>query len=304
MVESLFRRHINICEDNASSGSSCFCNYTCKHFVQANPKSSLSLISDSLSLSKETVRLILVEELLFRKVCSVWIPHKLTEENRVQRVACAKSILQLFVAHSMEEIMRIFTVEDETWALFETPTSKSENKVWIPPGTPRPRVVRQQMTWRKTMLSIAFTGNGKVSVAVTEKGESIDSDHYVQFVHRTGELWRKLRSDSTRLNELIWMHDNARPHVSASANEFFETRGICLLRQSPYSPDFNLCDRWLFAELKKGFKSISMDNPTDVMNSSLQLFRSIPTDRFQTELIHLKQHCALVIKSHGDYITK
>ena len=32
-------------------------------FVQANPKSSLSLISDSLSLSKETVRLILVEEL-------------------------------------------------------------------------------------------------------------------------------------------------------------------------------------------------------------------------------------------------
>ena len=47
-------------------------------FVELHPKSSLRCIADSLQLDKNTVHRILIDDLLFRKVCSVWVPHHLT----------------------------------------------------------------------------------------------------------------------------------------------------------------------------------------------------------------------------------
>ena len=116
------------------------------------------------------------------------------------------------------------------------------------------------------MLSLAFTGNGKLSVSVTERGDTIDSESYVHFIHTTGELWRKLRSDSTCLSELLWMHDNAQPHTDAHTQEFIQRRKKQLVQQSPYSPDLNLCDRWLFKELKSKIKHCQMQSASDVLN--------------------------------------
>ena len=50
--------------------------------ITEQPKSTLVYLSGELLLSKETVRRILVDDLLFRKVCSTWVPHSLTEENK------------------------------------------------------------------------------------------------------------------------------------------------------------------------------------------------------------------------------
>jgi hypothetical protein len=115
--------------------------------ISENPKLSTTQISESLSLSKETVRRILVDELMFRKVCSVWIPHRLSEQNKIQRVNSATNILHLFQVHTINDMLRIFAVEDETWVPFDLCASKEENKVWIPPYSKRPRVVRQQLTF-------------------------------------------------------------------------------------------------------------------------------------------------------------
>jgi hypothetical protein len=54
-------------------------------YLEINPKSSLRCIGESLLLSKDTVHRIITDDLLFRKVCSVWVPHHLTNANKVQR---------------------------------------------------------------------------------------------------------------------------------------------------------------------------------------------------------------------------
>jgi hypothetical protein len=272
--------------------------------ISEDPKLKLAHISESLSLSKETVRRILVEDIMFRKVCSVWIPHKLSEQNKIQRVNSATNLLHLFQVHPINDLLRIFAVEDETWISFDLCASKEENKVWIPPGAKRPRVVRQQLTFRKTMLSIAFTGNGKLSVTATERGDTIDSESYVDFIHRTGELWRTLRSDPTRLSELLWMHDNARPHTAAHTQAFLRQRKVRLVQQSPYSPDLNLCDRWLFKELKSKLKVCQIQSASDVLTHTNRVFHQIPLEKFEWELTKLREHCSLIIACHGDYITK
>jgi hypothetical protein len=180
-------------------------------FVETQPKSTLSIISDSLQLSRTTVYRILVNELLFRKVCSVWVPHKLTDANKQQRVTCSQSLLDLFNNYSQAELLRVWATQDESWVPFNMIGTKEDNKVWIAPQTPRPTVIRPELTFKKTMMSIVFTCNGKVSVDVTERGETVDSERYIEFVHKTGENRRKLPSDPTRLIELLWQHDNARP---------------------------------------------------------------------------------------------
>jgi transposase len=260
-------------------------------------------MSGELNLSKETIRRILVDDLLFTKVCSVWIPHSLSDENKVQRVHCATSLTHFFALHSMDDLMRLFAVEDETWVPFVGCNTKEENKVWIPPQAKRPRTVRPNLTPHKTMVSLVFTGNGKVNVDVTERGETIDSGSYVNFVHTTGERWRKLKTDPTCLRELYWMHDNARPHSAVNTRDFLTKRDVKLVRQAPYSPDLNLCDRWLFKHMKKELRHCNLTCATDVREETLRIFRSIPKERFERELLKLKEHCQLVQASQGDYIT-
>lgn len=273
-------------------------------FVETQPKTNLACIAESLSLSKETVRRILVEDLLFHKVCSVWIPHRLSDANKVQRINCAQSLLHLLHHYSLPDLLRLFATEDETWIPFALAGCKEENKVWIAPQTPRPSVLRPQLTFRKTMLSIVFTGNKKVHADVTWNGETVDSEYYIAFVHKTGELWRTLRSDPTHLKDLLWMHDNARPHTAAATKNFFERRKITLVPQSPYSPDLNLCDRWLFKAIKQKLKTCRMNSPQNVLDAAVKAFQSFPEERFQQELEKLKAHCHNVIAMHGDYVTK
>jgi [histone H3]-lysine36 N-dimethyltransferase SETMAR len=272
-------------------------------FIQEEPKSSVRCIADSLNLSKGTVHHILREELLFRKVCSVWVPHQLTDAHKAARIECANSILSIFDEYSEFELMRLFATEDESWICFDSILTKAQNMVWIAPQDPRPTVVREQLTFRKTMLSLVFTGNGKIHADVTEKGETIDSARYIEFAHQAGERWRKLRSDSTCLKELLWMHDNARPHSAAATAEFFSRRGVRMIKQSAYSPDFNFCDRWLFRELKKGLRQQQFDCADGVLKAALQIFRNIPEDRFKYELHNLATHCTSVIMHHGEYVT-
>ena len=125
---------------------------------------------------------------------------------------------------------------------------------------------------------------------------------YIEFVRLVGNRWRVLRSNSTRLSELKWMHDNARPHTAAATVEFFERRHVDLLKQSPYSPDFNLCDRWIFKALKQHFKDFVFSSPEEVEEEALRWFRGIPKDRFEKELTRLYEHCKRVIDSNGDYV--
>ena len=47
---------------------------------------------------------------------------------------------------------------------------------------------------------------------------------------------------------LIW--GNARPHAAANTKQYLARRKVEPIKQSPYSPELNLSDRFLFRKLK------------------------------------------------------
>jgi len=225
-----------------------------KCLIEENQKMSVRQLSSETGINKDSIHIMLKEKLDMRKICSVWVPHKLTDNHKNLRLNAAKGIRSKLIDLA-ESVYLNYVIEDETWVTFKPITSMSESKVWLKKGEKVPRIVKPEMTAKKTMLMVAFTANKKFSIEGTEKGETINAERYIKFIKNTGDKWRTLRSDRKKLSDLIWQHDNARSHSAADTREFCNRRGMELLWQPPYSPDLNICDRWLFKTLKKELKN-------------------------------------------------
>ena len=275
-----------------------------KDLVTSTPKISTRIIAEELDLSKSTVWRILTEHLEMRKVCSTWVPHELTESNKRNRVLCCQRILEFVNGHSPDELLKFWATEDETWALFQQHATKEENKCWQSRLEPRQRTIQPSLTNKKTMILLAFTGDRKFAVETLERNETVDSSRYISFLKNTGEKWRKLRTSPTRLGELWLQHDNARVHKSTETSDFLRRRGVTLIEQSPYSPDLNQCDRWIFKCVKKELRKSRFENAESVREATLRILQAIPDERFSREIERLHRHCESVINSDGDYVTK
>lgn len=273
-----------------------------KTLIEENARQSVRAIADSKGINRETVRQVLIHSLELRKVCSVWVPHHLSESNKRDRVLCAQSIVNLVDTNSMDFLLQHWATEDESWILYETPLTKQQNRIWLHPSQPRPTIIRPQLTNRKVLLLLAFTGDKKFSVDVTQPPETITAERYTQFLNETGEKWRHVRKNPTKLKELFWQHDNARPHTARVTSDFVTRRQITLIRQSPYSPDLNQCDRWVFKFLKNEFRGVKFNNGEEVIQKTVQVLRSIPDDKFSREIMSLYNHCKKVINNNGCYV--
>lgn len=271
--------------------------------IKEDPRSSLRTLAATTGIPRETVRHILVTELNLRKVCSTWIPHKLSDANKELRVNCAKQ-LRSVLSELGDDASHVFAVEDESWFFFQAQRTKQENMVWLPRGAARPQVQSPtSMTDKKTLVLLVFTCDKKLSLEALPYGTTIDSQVYIDFCRKTGDRWRVLRKNPANLKFLRWQHDNARAHTSAKTKNFFQNRGVSMIFQSPYSPDFNLCDRWLFRELKKRLGTVTYKSHDEIEEAIKRAFHSIPEETFSKQIHHLFDYCQAVIDNHGDYVS-
>ena len=275
-----------------------------KEFMEDDPKLSCRELAEIMEIDHMSVFRILTEQLKMRSVCCVWVPHELTEDKKRARINCAKHIRSTILAMGLEKAYDCLVSVDETWLNLKGRPSKLQNRCWLKEGEARPQVVKSSITDKKTMLIIAFTPNKRFSIFATPPKTTIDSDKFIEFVRHTGNKWRSLRSKPIKLSEVVWQMDNARPHTSRITTDFFEQRGIQKLWQSPYSPDFNLCDRFLFSWLKNDFAKREFESYLEAESATLQWLRSLDEDALKREVNKLLEHCQAVIEVGGKYITQ
>ena len=65
-------------------------------------------------------------------------------------------------------------------------------------------------------------------------------------------------------------------HTALSVTEFLTSKGIPVVRQSPYSPDLSPCDFFLFPELKNVLKGRHFRTLENIQNS-------VPVEDFVTK---------------------
>ena len=160
-----------------------------------------------------------------------------------------------------------------------------------------------RITSQKTLLLLAFTTNKRFSVKAMPHGETVTAEVYTEFLRDTGDKWRRLHRHPARLSDLLWQHDNARPHTALATKDFCERRGLKMLWQASYSRDLNLCDRSVFRLTELYLYRRKFNSHLEIEEAALSVLRDVDESFFQNEVDALLDHCEAVIHCGGDYIT-
>ena len=105
-------------------------------FIQEDRRISVRQIAHQLAISKSTVHRIVKKILKYRKAGALWVPHRLSDANRQQRIHVCEDLLERYEREGDEFMQRIVTV-DETYVYFYDPLSKREARVWKHRDSPR-----------------------------------------------------------------------------------------------------------------------------------------------------------------------
>ena len=118
------RTNTNDAEQSGSPNSAVVQENTKKFhkLVLVDRKLKLREIAEDLKISEASIFTILHKHLSIRKLCSKWVPHLLTVNQKQQIVDDSECCLQLFQRNKKELLHRYVTM-DETWIHHFTPES-------------------------------------------------------------------------------------------------------------------------------------------------------------------------------------
>ena len=108
-----------------------------KIVVEQDARLSVKDIASCTGISKGSVQTILKKGLDLRKVCARWVPHLLTEEQKTQRLKCARELLKTYKGCYSRVISNLLT-GDETWVQMFEPQRRAYNKQWKRKDQKRP----------------------------------------------------------------------------------------------------------------------------------------------------------------------
>ena len=91
-----------------------------KIMVGQNARLSVKDIATCTGISEGRVQTILKICFDLRKICARWVPHLLTEEQKTQRLKCARELLKTYKGCNSRVICNLLT-GDETWVHMSEP---------------------------------------------------------------------------------------------------------------------------------------------------------------------------------------
>ena len=273
---------------------------TVRSLIEEDPHITIEDLMDCTDASHGTIQRILGEDLQLKWTTAKWIPHSLTEDQQAMRVHDAKVILQYLGKHRRDILPRL-VITDEKWFYHRTVGTKISNKIWASGDACQPRTVRRKQHDAKTMVIAAFSFDGMFCIDALPPGVTVNGDYYINFLRRVIHNYGRHETPLLPKN-MVLMHDNARPHVASSVTQFLEQKGVTLLHQPPYSPDFNMLDRWVFTLLDRHRIHRNFEDYNDVKTYVTAELRGIASDDLQYQFKKWQSDLQLIIDCHGDYL--
>ena len=268
--------------------------------IAINPRITIEEIGEEASISHGSAYTIVTVYLQLTCRCSRWVPHSLCPEQKLQRVEAAHDWLGVFQNMDERELMQRIVVIDEKYFYHRSLGNKQSNRSWCLGDEERQRVPRRTMNDTKSHVICATSFCGRYHFAVLDK-RTVNSDVYIAFLT---EMHHKFVHERNSLgwSRMLLIHDNARPHTSNKTRDFLTSRGVQLLKQPPYSPDFNLCDRWLFGMLERKRNRCNFNSAHDLEVFLHGALTGIEKGDHERQLGHLKNDLTAVIDAAGDYL--
>ncbi|CAF0883577.1 unnamed protein product [Didymodactylos carnosus] len=105
-----------------------------------DPHSTYEQTEHTLGIGSSAVNSIIHEYLKLHKICTRWVPHQLTDDQKQFRIQFYLDSLERFERGQSRSVFDIIT-GDESWFYHYDPTTKQQSKVWVSQADPRPTKV-------------------------------------------------------------------------------------------------------------------------------------------------------------------
>ena len=128
--------------------------------VEQDARLSVKDIASYTGISEGSVQTILKKRLDLRKVCARWVPHLITEEQKTQRLKCARELLKTYKGCNSWVISNLLTGE-ETWVHMSEPQKRADNKQWKRKDKKTPMYCQENHTFEKDVRNFILIQVGQ-----------------------------------------------------------------------------------------------------------------------------------------------
>lgn len=223
----------------------------------------------------------------------VWIPHHLTDSQREQRVILCTSLLS---RHQATPFLHNMITCDEKWILFTNP---HRHKQWLSPNQDPIPTPKSELHPKKVMLSVWWTIFGILHWELLEDGKTITSELYCEQLDRVNE--RLPSQPQISPQNIVYHHDNARPHSALATQRKIRSLGWDLLPHPPYSPDCAPSDYHLFRSMQHWLCDKTFQDRAEIQVSLTEYFASKDQSFFRSGIEKLIPIWTKIVASDGNY---
>jgi len=269
-----------------------------KRLIDGDSCLTLRDIAAKLNISHTIVKRILNEDLAKLWCHTKWVPHCLSDRNKFVRVERCGDMVELLTSRIAKA--NLITIDEK---FFYCRKVAAPNKIgsWMDAegDTVRRQTARRTNMEKKFLVIVAVSQQGYHYFEVLTTNEHITSDRYVDFLRNLEHFLRQQQVPIFPENMRL-QHDNARPHSAGQTSQYLDGRNIRLIRQPPYSPDVNLCDRYIFPRLEALTKPFqSSQEISNFLGAELPKFTA---QRMYKALEDAIDHMKKIIEMNGNYI--
>ena len=128
----------------------------------------------------------------------------LTEEQKTQRLKCARELLKTYNGCKSRVISNLLT-GDETWVHMFKPQRRADNKQWKRKHQKRPCIAKRTISSKKMLYTIFFNSSGPVIQVPCPSGHTVTDRFYKNSVLK-------------KVKELLWYNKKRPSNVSFRGN--------------------------------------------------------------------------------------
>jgi len=265
-----------------------------------NRQLSLRMLADEVNIGKYTVRKIVVEDFWKWKICSRFVPHSLTPEQKDRRIAAFRDLIA--TADSDPDFFKKIVTVDETWCFAYDLITKCQFAAWVGETSPQLKKLWFQKSRVKAVLVIFFDWQGVIHKEFVPEGETINAVYYKGVMERLLNIFQCVRPGMCESGDWFLLHDNALSHNMTIVKQFLAQWKVTVLDHPPYSPDLAPADYFFSPKVKFHLKGHLFDSILDIQKAMTSTLNTTAKDDFYKGIQKLYDHANLCVQLEWMYV--
>ena len=152
------------------------------------------------------------------------------------------------------------------------------------------------------MLCVGWNVQGIIHFELLPRNATMTARLYVDQLDRLNQSLSRKHPSLVNRKGVLFLHDNARPHVAKVTREKIKDLSWEVLPHPPYSPDLAPSDFHLFRSLQNHLADINFVDEESLKNDLSAFFASKPPNFYRRGIEALASRWQMVVNSDGNYI--